>query len=107
MTLKKKREILPHLDKVIAKLVSMAPECAKLEYTDNDQASRRIKRSITELKNNELKEFTEFIFDLRAQINSIPSRKKTNANQSFNLKKTNNHEQSTKTMDSGSSDIWQ
>jgi hypothetical protein len=93
MTLMKKREILPALDKVISGLVAMSAECAKLEITDNDQASRRLKRSLTSLKNKELKEFTDLIFNIRQEIKVKPARQMTEK-QKLNLKtkKTNESE---------------
>lgn len=81
----KKREILPVLHKVISALVALSPDCAKLELMDNDQASRRLKRDITALKETELKEFTNLVFGVRSVIkNKVP--RKQSINQKFNLK---------------------
>jgi hypothetical protein len=67
--LSKKREVLPMLDAVIGKLTKMAADCAKLEYYDNDQASRRIKLDIIDLRDNEMKNFHRFILSIREEIN--------------------------------------
>lgn len=100
MTLTKRREILPVLEKVISGLVAMSADCAKLEITDNDQASRRLKRSITSLKNTELKEFTELIYNVRQDIKLKPSRKMTDK-QKLNLKNKKQHEPESEKLHTG------
>lgn len=72
----KKREILPFLDAAIICLSKMSADAAKLEIMDNDQASRRLKKSIVDFKHNELDNFTKIVFSVRAEINSKPSKKK-------------------------------
>lgn len=84
-----KREILPVLHRVINALVALSPDCAKLELMDNDQASKRLKRDLSALKETELKEFTDLVFGVRAVIRNKTPRKQS-INQKFNLKtKTN------------------
>lgn len=92
-----KREILPILNKVISALVALSPDCAKLELMDNDQASKRLKRDLSTLKETELKEFTDLVFGVRAVIRNKTPRKQS-INQKFNLKtKTNEPESGTGT----------
>lgn len=80
-----KREILPTLNKVISALVALSPDCAKLELMDNDQASKRLKRDLSALKETELKAFTDLVFGVRAVIRNKTPRKQS-INQKFNLK---------------------
>jgi len=80
-----KREILPVLNNAVNALVAMSADCAKLEIMDNDQASRRIKRDIASFKEKELKNLSELIYGIRAEIRVKP-RRKLNENQKNNLK---------------------
>ena len=64
------------LNDIISALMAMSGDVAKLEMTDNDQASRRIKQAIVDLKHNELDVFTRLIFDVRSEINSKPAKRK-------------------------------
>lgn len=48
----------------------MSEDAAKLELFDNDNASRRIKRDITDFKNGPLKKFSDEIVKIREHINN-------------------------------------
>jgi hypothetical protein len=68
--LTKKREITPFLMAIIDKLIKMQTDCAKLEYYDNDQASRRLKQDFNDLRENEIKDFHKRILSIREEINN-------------------------------------
>lgn len=70
----KKREILPLLNAAIICLSNMSADAAKLEINNNDQASRRIKKALVDFKHNELANFTNEIYSVRAEINSKPKK---------------------------------
>lgn len=64
------REMVPLIDAAIQKLVRMSADAAKLEYSNNDEASRRIKRDLVEFKNTELANIDTAIKEVRTQNNS-------------------------------------
>jgi len=66
----KKREVLPTLNKCIEALVAMSGDAAKLEIMDNDKASRRLKKSISDFKTTELKAFRDLAQSIRSEINN-------------------------------------
>lgn len=72
----KKRDLLPALHSAIRALTDMASDAAKLEITDNDQASRRLKRAVLSFKRGELSAFSKLVLDVRTEINMIPTRKR-------------------------------
>lgn len=75
-TLSKKRLILPLINDVIAKLVEMSADAAKLEYYDNEQASLRLKRGFIHLRDNELNKLHKNIISLREEINNKSNQSK-------------------------------
>ena len=70
----KKRDLLPDLNKMILDLQYMVPDAAKLELSDNDKASRRLKQSLVEFKNGPFAAFSEKVKAIREEINSKPKR---------------------------------
>ena len=68
MSFDKKRDLLPVLKKVIGELTDLSGDLADLEYKDNDQASRRVKRDLTNIKAGSLEELTRSIFKTREEI---------------------------------------
>lgn len=71
----KKRELIPKLNKVINALVSMSADLAKLELTDNEEASKRARRDIIDIKNIYLKDLNDEITNLRFDLNTSKGRK--------------------------------
>jgi hypothetical protein len=53
---------------IIEKLIVMQKDCAKLEYYDNDQASRRLKQDFIDLRKNELEKFHRHILSVRDEV---------------------------------------
>lgn len=74
--MQKKREILPKINNCINAFVEMSVEAAKLEITDNDKSSKRLKLSLARFKKNELQDLTDLVFAVRAEINAIPAKTK-------------------------------
>lgn len=72
----KKRELTHFIDSAIKALVDMHADAAKLEFFDNDEASRRLKRDIVDFEHTELKNLKEAVKKIREAINSRPSRSK-------------------------------
>jgi hypothetical protein len=70
------REILPSLDKAIVALTRLSADAAKLEYLDNDEASRRLKRDIKDFEQNDFYPLKKLVINIRAEINSKPARKR-------------------------------
>lgn len=68
--LEKKREVLPLINNVISKLVAMSEHAAKLEYHDNDRASRDLKLAFINLRENELNILHRNILLIRDEINN-------------------------------------
>jgi hypothetical protein len=73
--LPKKREVLKYLNKSIESLVEMSADAAKLEYTDNEQASKRLKLAISRFKHEGLKDLERCVFGIREHINVKKGRK--------------------------------
>jgi len=69
----KKRELLPKLQGMILALTNMSADAAKLEYYDNDQASRRLKRDIVNFEHDHLQPFKTDVKSLRETINTNKS----------------------------------
>lgn len=67
---RKTRELIPLINAAIAKLVAISADAAKLEYQDNDQASRRFKRGIVELENIEISALKTASKGIREEIRS-------------------------------------
>jgi len=70
----KKRDLLSKLNVCIITLTKMSADAAQLEIVDNDQASRRLKRSLAEFKHKELLEFTNAILEVRGELRERPKR---------------------------------
>lgn len=70
--LSKKRDLMPKLQNCIEALVNLSFDVAKLELSDNNQASVRVKRNLAEFKNTELKDLTEAINETRSEIITRP-----------------------------------
>lgn len=68
MNIEKKRDLLPLLKKAIGDLTDLSGDLAGLEYKDNDQASRRVKRDLTAFKAGSLEELTRAVFKTREEI---------------------------------------
>jgi hypothetical protein len=66
--LNKKRQVLPFINDVIAKLVEMSKDAASLEYNDNEQAVRRLKRDFILMRENEFKNLFKNIDSIREEI---------------------------------------
>lgn len=71
----KKRDLLPKLHKVINALVDMSADLAKLELTDNEEASKRARRDIIDIKNKYMKDLNDEITNLRFDLNTSKGRK--------------------------------
>lgn len=74
--MEKKREILPTINNCVSALIEMSVDAAKLEITDNNKSSKRLKLSIARFKKNELQDLTNLVFSVRAEINAIPPKTK-------------------------------
>lgn len=74
--LTKKRDITPTLMAIINKLIVMQKDCAKLEYYNNDQASRRLKLDFIDLRDNEMIDFHKLILSIREEINNTYNKSK-------------------------------
>lgn len=96
----RKREILPILNNAINALVAMSADCAKLEMMDNDQASRRVKRDLASFKQKELREFSDLVYSVRAEMQLIPSRPQTEK-QKTNLKPKIKQQHESESTESG------
>lgn len=66
----KKREILPLLMSIIEELSALGEDAAKLEYYDNDQASRRLKYEFIRIRDNSMVAFHKHILSIREEINN-------------------------------------
>lgn len=76
----KKREILPLINNVIAKLVELSADAAKLEYTDNEQASLRLKRDFVHIRDQEITTLHKNIISIREEINNKHNQSKKTRN---------------------------
>lgn len=72
----KKRELMSKLNDVIAACVNMGADVAKLEMSDNLEASKRLKRDIADIQQGPLKIFKEAIYGVRHEIITTPKPKK-------------------------------
>ena len=72
----KKREILPVINEVISALMELSVDAAKLELIDNDVASRRFKKSIISIRNNEFNKLYLLSQDIREEMSARPRIKK-------------------------------
>lgn len=66
----KKRELTPLINSAIQRLINMNADAAKLEYYDNDMASRRLKKEIVDFEHGELKNLKDAVKDIRESINT-------------------------------------
>ncbi len=64
----KKRELLPDLNGMITKLSTMSGDVAKLELYDNDQARKRVRKILIELKNVDIESFLTKVKGIRSGI---------------------------------------
>jgi len=72
------RNLLELLNNSITALVAMSADAAKLDELDNDLASRRLKKAITDFKKNELKVLQDKVFDVRQEIKDLPRKRRVN-----------------------------
>jgi hypothetical protein len=79
------RHLLPMLQDAIVYLTDLAPDLAKLEYYNNDDASRRVKLALVNFEKSRLKPLKEGIMNIRETINQ-------NKNQSKKQKPCQNQE---------------
>ena len=63
------RHLLPVLQAAIFKLSDMSADIAKLEYYDNDDASRRVKLGLVNFENNEFKALKRSVLGVREVVN--------------------------------------
>jgi hypothetical protein len=64
----KKRLVLPHINNVISRLVEMSKDAANLEYNDNWESVRRLKRDLMNLREGEFKQLYQYIDSIREEI---------------------------------------
>lgn len=72
----KKRELLPDFNSLIVRLSNLTGLVAKLEYHDNDTASRELKRKLADFELRDLKSFKDKVLGVRAEINNKSKTKK-------------------------------
>lgn len=60
--------MLPFLNDAITKLVSLGMHLSKLEYHDNDSATRDAKKILREFKEGELNRLQKQIFSVREEV---------------------------------------
>lgn len=77
-TLTKKRILLPLVNDATIALSNMCGNAAKLEYHDNDRASRDLKQAIVDFENGPLKALKDTVKDIRAEINVRPKKDVSN-----------------------------
>lgn len=70
----KKRELLPKLNNIIVALSGLTGDVAKLELSDNEQASRRVRKALIEIKNISLEDLRNEISNIRYDINKSKGR---------------------------------
>lgn len=68
-TIPKKRDLLPKLNKVIAELTGLSGDIAKLELSDNEQASKRTRKGLIDIRNGSLADLQNEIANIRIDIN--------------------------------------
>ena len=72
----KKRELLPQLKGLILKLTSLSADVAKLELSNNDDVSARVRRELLDFQNKDLKDFRDSITGIRSDIIRDKKRKR-------------------------------
>lgn len=70
------RELNPLIQAAITSLVNMSSDASKLEYYDNDQASRRLKQAVVDFRHDELGNLEKAIKEIRSTINNKSNLKK-------------------------------
>lgn len=70
----KKRDLLARIDDCIKALTAMHVDAAKLEYTDNSQASKRLKRAIIDFRHKELNDLHSSVLEVRVEMRERPKR---------------------------------
>lgn len=65
--LEKRRELLPELNALISKCVGMGADVAKLEISNNEQAIKRARRILMDMKNKDIPEFLGKLRDIREE----------------------------------------
>lgn len=84
----KKRDLLEPLTNVINAFMTLHSDAAKLEFSDNDQASRRLKLALSNIENGELKALKRAVLDTRKEINELPQRVHIKHDKQFKPKNT-------------------
>jgi hypothetical protein len=74
----KKREILPLISNASIALCNLSESAAKLEYYNNDSASRDFKKKIVDFEHGPLKALKDMAKDIRDEVNSTPKKKLDN-----------------------------
>lgn len=90
--MEKKRSLLDPLNNVITALVALHADAAKLEFVDNDLASRRLKRDLAKLEITELKAFKRAVLNTRDEMNSLPPKSHIKHNKQFKKKQNGKSE---------------
>lgn len=80
---KKKRELLSLLHNCILELSNMSSDIAKLEITDNSEASKRMKVSLLNFREGSLKQLEGAIKSVRQEIIIRPRRAYNGDNSKF------------------------
>lgn len=70
----KKREIVEPLKECIFALTKMLESAAKLEETDNNTESMRLKRDLSNFIAHELKDFKKLVAQTRFEVRNRPKR---------------------------------
>ena len=68
------REILPDLNKAVIALANMNIHAAKLEYADNDNSSRELRKALIDFEQNELKRLKDISSGIRDVLRAKPKR---------------------------------
>lgn len=71
----KKRILLPKLNKVITALAALSGDIAKLEISDNEQASKRVRKGLIDIKNVDFKDLQDEVTNIRIDMNVGKGRK--------------------------------
>lgn len=79
----KLRELMPELNDAIMALTNMASDISKLEYTDNEQAAKRLKRSIISFKNGPLTKFEKAVKEVRSITVLMAEARKTQRREEY------------------------
>lgn len=78
--MEKKREILPLITNASVAICDMSLSAAKLEYYDNDDASRKLKQQIVDFEHGPLKALKDMVKGIREEVNARPKRPVKNRN---------------------------